>query len=129
MELFPAPSLPAEGLQHIEHHLSNLLPLTCMSQKHARSAAPTEPPGADAKPGWASISLPEMRLGMKSNNISSMSQRSAEERSVREFSPQPGIEFPAEANQEARKKLIRGDSNVPKSCTNILKLNIYSKVK
>lgn len=40
----------------------------------------------------------------------------------------PVLKFPTQANQRARKKLIRVVNNVPKCCVNILKPNIYSKV-
>lgn len=85
--------------------------------------APREPLGVHSKQGsqrciWA----------RSQENLCGVPQRSAEERPVREFSPQPSIEFPTRANQEARKKLIRGDNNVPKCCVNVLKLNIHSKV-
>lgn len=92
------------------------------------AAAPREPLGAGSKHGWVSTRLPEMYLGTKSSKslcyIPKISWRGVSER----------IQSPAQywvshqAKQEARKKLIRRDNNVPKCCVNILKLNIYSKV-
>lgn len=89
-------------LQHIQNHLRKLLLLTRTAQHQLHPESPWELTPNTA--GWAQGS--QRWIWARSQaNLWGASQGSAAERSVREFSSQPNIEFPTQANQEARKKI------------------------